>query len=807
MEQYYCTDTNIAISKQVHKQWRKLLNVYGKLYLYAMSGFGKSVNALAFANENYKQWTYISADEQDFLEKIEQYCAVGKATKLRTLLVIDDLQWVTKKQQAQLLQLLSSIGMGERKQQCLLLSRSDLPEYLKPLYLTKQLAIESKEALWLDQQQIELLLDKENIALEEERQALAKESLRISKGYPIAVSSVMGQLKQGYRDFDKISAVTRQDLSQYYDRILWVKWSEEQVQGLIKLAVYEQFNQTMAEAVLGSSAKTLLESVLQISSCLKRTPPDTYEFQPFFLNYLRNKQAQLTKQEYNRIYVQAAKCYETSRDRKEALRCYCFSGNLDKVAQMIIDLSENVDPDFVTHSEAYINILPEDLEEKLPKLLGAKTLLYSYQMNIEKSNWYLEKLKQKASLEMKQGKKGEMLKTYVRTLVALPHGTSEEMKEKLTFFSSYVLKYGIHLDNIIPTGNMPSVMNGGLDFLSWEKNDRILYPIMKSATELAVGKEAVGLAEVCMGENLYEKNKRAEAITYLTKGLSLAEAKGSIRVQYAAIGVMARLFQCEGQGAVALDNLRSIYDKAQNSNFLELLPNMRASLVHCALLKDEKQELNQWLTTYAPDEHQKFYITKRFGLLTKAKVYMSQSRYAEALYVLSLLQQYATLYKRPYLQMEINLLKAIILYRQSEQWQMLLIETIKKAETYSYIHIVADHGIALLPLWKSIDWEAVQLKKNYIESLNEEIRKMAELYPDYLMGVQQQVTLSNKEVQVLQLLAQGHTNTEISVVLDVSVSTVKFHIANILKKLNVENRVAAVNIAKDKKLFSTALEK
>jgi LuxR family maltose regulon positive regulatory protein len=263
---------------------------------------------------------------------------------------------------------------------------------------------------------------------------------------------------------------------------------------------------------------------------------------------------------------------------------------------------------------------------------------------------------------------------------------------------------------------------------------------------------------------------------------------------------MARLLQCEGQHDTAFNKLKSIYDKAQEANFLELLPNIRASLVHAALLKDEQQALNLWLTRYAPDEHQKFYITKRFRLLTKARVYVSQGRCAEALYILNLLQQYAQLYNRPYFQIEIDLLKAIILYRQQEQWQIHFIETVKKAAAYSYIHMISDQGIAVLPLWRCIDWEALQLKKNYIEQLGEELKKMAELYPNYLIG-QQQDLLSNKELQVIKLLAEGSTNAEVAAALEVSQSTVKFHIANILKKLGAENRVAAVNIAKDKKIF------
>jgi DNA-binding NarL/FixJ family response regulator len=53
--------------------------------------------------------------------------------------------------------------------------------------------------------------------------------------------------------------------------------------------------------------------------------------------------------------------------------------------------------------------------------------------------------------------------------------------------------------------------------------------------------------------------------------------------------------------------------------------------------------------------------------------------------------------------------------------------------------------------------------------------------------------LTNKEHEVLQLLAKGHLYKEISVTLNISVSTVKKHLHNIYQKLHVNNRTEAIN--------------
>ena len=60
--------------------------------------------------------------------------------------------------------------------------------------------------------------------------------------------------------------------------------------------------------------------------------------------------------------------------------------------------------------------------------------------------------------------------------------------------------------------------------------------------------------------------------------------------------------------------------------------------------------------------------------------------------------------------------------------------------------------------------------------------------------------LTEREQEVLKLMIEGLNNADIASRLVVSLSTVKYHISNILSKLGVDNRVAAVTQAIQKKL-------
>jgi DNA-binding NarL/FixJ family response regulator len=81
------------------------------------------------------------------------------------------------------------------------------------------------------------------------------------------------------------------------------------------------------------------------------------------------------------------------------------------------------------------------------------------------------------------------------------------------------------------------------------------------------------------------------------------------------------------------------------------------------------------------------------------------------------------------------------------------------------------------------------------------------LLDDYVLRLQQQQLadsyelLTEREKQVLQLLAEGKTNKEAAGALDLGVSTVETHRLNLMQKLNLHNTAELVLYAVKKKIL------
>lgn len=796
----------IPLAQSVYHQWRFLLKSHGILYMYNIFGTGKSTQALAFAQSYFKAHLYFSVSDGDFMPQLTQFFATFKKGRANTLVIIDDLQWLDQPDdQQQLFALLGQQATFDHSLQILLLSRGRLPSYLLPLRINQRLAVANPEDLLLSDSGMEACFAKEvplSHLSQSQRNDLVQHCASVTHGHAMAVMVYLQRICETPHDELTAAALADEDLFYQLQSQIYPQWPQAHREAIIALGVFPSFTLEMAQLVLGDQAQQLLDDFMRMDCFLRFQAPNTYHFGPLAAKFIAHKLTLLPPQRRQELYQTAAQYYEQQRDFPQALRCYHLANRIDKIQALVVYLLENAEGCvFAQLSSDYIHLLTPEHEAQNPSIIGAKAMLCAYQMKPEESKHYLAQLKTLAQ-DSQQPNHYQIMEVYIRTLIASPCVTADALKDNLALCSGYIKSQGITLKHVMPTGNFPSAINGGLDLLSWVPHKTVLYPLMKAAITAALGVEGVGVADAAMGEALYQQGKSAQAIAYLTQALSDANFKGSIRVQYTTTAIMAQLFQSEGQLDTAQEILQNIYEKAQQRNYNELLPNIATSLLHCALLGNDTAAIGQWLQTDAPNEHDPFYTTVRFSLFVKAQAYAALGRDLEALFILDGLQTYAALYHRAFLNIELLILRAIILFRRNEDWQAPLLQAVTSSSDYGLIHVLADQGAALLPLWKKMDWSQHSIAPRYLSQVGKGLKVMAQRYPKYLQApVVSHIMLSSKERKVLQLMAAGQSNAQIAQSMDFTRSTAKFHISNIMKKLGVDNRTAAVTAANELQLI------
>jgi LuxR family maltose regulon positive regulatory protein len=190
--------------------------------------------------------------------------------------------------------------------------------------------------------------------------------------------------------------------------------------------------------------------------------------------------------------------------------------------------------------------------------------------------------------------------------------------------------------------------------------------------------------------------------------------------------------------------------------------------------------------------------------LTSARVLHAQDRHDEALALLEELRGFAETSGIRGGLIEILALQALVLWAKNEKEQAVstLTRALLLAEPEAFVRTIVDEGAAMddllsavLEVRQSGRLEgAGQLSTRYLAELLATLAQEARA-----LGASERLAepLSERELEVLALIAAGESNREIAARLFISISTVKTHLNNLYRKLGVRSRTQAVAKARD----------
>lgn len=228
-----------------------------------------------------------------------------------------------------------------------------------------------------------------------------------------------------------------------------------------------------------------------------------------------------------------------------------------------------------------------------------------------------------------------------------------------------------------------------------------------------------------------------------------------------------------------------------------MMAEARAWCARLALLDGRTAETHPWATGLGQNNSPMIFI--EVAHLSLAAILIAQGTthsLAEAGNLLTSLREFCVQTHNVWHLVEIIALEALLFNERGEHQKALakLEEAIRHAWPGGYLRVFVDLGTPMQTLLSELRRREVE--PGYIDQILESFpSRQTAIARDDQTDLRD--LLTQREAEILELLAQRLTNREIAERLVLSTGTVKQHLYNTYQKLNVNNRRQAIAAAKD----------
>ncbi|GHO79935.1 LuxR family transcriptional regulator [Ktedonobacter sp. SOSP1-85] len=298
----------------------------------------------------------------------------------------------------------------------------------------------------------------------------------------------------------------------------------------------------------------------------------------------------------------------------------------------------------------------------------------------------------------------------------------------------------------------------------------------------AASEAHLGLARIC-----YEWNDLDAAQQHAQQGIQLARQIENTDRFVAGEVLLARLKLAQGDVAGAAALLAEAGQSVREQNFMYRLPEVAAAQVLLLL-----HEGNLAAAAHLAQMHEL--------PISQARVYLARGNTSAALAVLSPWRRLVEAKGWEDERLKVRVLQVVALQAHGEQDKAvhLLLDALTIAEPSGFIRLFVDEGLPMAQLLAKAG--AIGIMPDYIGKLlvvceaEKQKREDQSSRPPAQSLIE---PLSQRELEVLHLIAQGLSNQEISERLFLALDTVKGHNRKIFGKLHVQRRTEAVARARE----------
>ena len=343
---------------------------------------------------------------------------------------------------------------------------------------------------------------------------------------------------------------------------------------------------------------------------------------------------------------------------------------------------------------------------------------------------------------------------------------------------------------------------------------------------------AAGVLHVAMGEVLAERNELEAAESHLSRGLELGRRSGRLDAVTNGAPTLARLRQArhDARGALAAiqEAEAALGQQPSPLTRAQLLALRAKVLVRQGSLSEAERCADEALRLAGPGRGQ----TGELTALAASRVLIAKGKPDEAIAQLTRSLAAAEEAGRLGTAIEMRILRGLALTRLGEtrEAEADLERALTLAEPEGYVRVFAEEGEPMAELLRRLATRpgrtsaSGRCSAQYLATLLEAFGAPGDSRPSTSsplaggtdlpsatdrVGREAQPgrpptlvePLSERERQVLRLMAEGLTNEQIAAKLIIAFGTVKVHIHNLSGKLGTQNRAHAVALAKELSLL------
>jgi len=620
---------------------------------------------------------------------------------------------------------------------------------------------------------------------------------------------------------------------------------------LLRTSILDRMCGSLCDATLlepSTSGQEILEQLERANLFI--VPLDNerrwYRYHHLFGDLLRQRLGQ--PRELPEYHLRASEWYEANDDLAQAFNHALAADDFERAARLAEAAWQGMERNFQTAAWiGWVNKLPNAIVCSRPRLCVLLGRAYSDAGEVESSEAYLQNAERALADLLERGEPKSLL-----AIIALIRANNAQIQGKL----NETIMYAESSIPLIPkddvylraeaaitlgfthwaTGNLEASLHA---IHAWiEEMQRLGNQEFAIASAFAVADMEVilgrlGDAEKTLRQSIQQAathGREAETITaHHHLGLAmLAHERGDDVAAARSLEIaadlgqrttlvdwhhrwnlaQARLKESDGDWDAALQCL----DAAQRGYVKNPIPIFHPIAAHKArvhLRQDRLDKAQAWVRERRLSVTNEASYLGEYEHLTLARVCLAEGSFAGVLELLDRLLALAESQKRKGSVIEILLTQALVHQAQGNQPQALaaLERALMLTEPEGYIRIFVDEGETMQLLVSDFQLTTTPRAHpllGYVNRILDFFQQSTESTPQLnIVNPESEIVepLTKRELEILRLIAAGHSNAEIGQRLYLALSTVKGHNLRIFNKLQVENRTKAVARARELSLL------